>query len=119
MLVLQEVLDLNPRVIMVTLHHDHVMVITLVENGNHHVTTHTPHEIMTVAMDHLQALTIGKGVGKITLTGRNVHTTKVTFLLTDMEKNILCCAYTMENSFFLLYKSHCDSYCFFVLFKTI
>jgi hypothetical protein len=72
-LVFQEVLDLSPQFIMLMLHHEHMMVITLVENGNHHVTTPTPHEIMIVVVDQLLTLTIGRGVGKIALTGENLY----------------------------------------------
>jgi len=74
-LVFQEVLDLRPQCIMLMLHHDHMMAITLVENGNHHVTTPTPHEIMivVVVVDQLLTLTIGRGVGKIALTGENLY----------------------------------------------
>jgi hypothetical protein len=69
-LVFQEVLDLSPRFVMLMLHHDHMMVFTLVESGYRHVTTRTPHEIMIV--DQLLTLTVGKGVGRIALTGENL-----------------------------------------------
>jgi hypothetical protein len=58
---------------MLMLHHDHVMAIILVENGNRHVTTHTLHKVMTVVMGQYQALTIGRVVGKIALTGRTLN----------------------------------------------
>jgi hypothetical protein len=72
-LLLQEVLDLDPRVVMLMLHHDHMVAIILAESGNHHVTTHTLHKIMTVVMGQHQALTIRRGVGKIALIGRNLN----------------------------------------------
>jgi hypothetical protein len=58
---------------MLMLHHGHMMAIILVENGNHHVTTHTPHKIMTIVVGQYRALTIGRGVGKIALTGRTLN----------------------------------------------
>lgn len=71
--VLQEILDLSPWFVMQMLHHDHMIVITLVESGNHHVTTRTPHEIMIVVMDQPLTLSIGIGVGRIALTGKNLY----------------------------------------------
>jgi hypothetical protein len=55
---------------MLMLHHGHMMAIILVENGNHHVTTRALHKIMTVVVGQYRALTTGRGVGKIALTGR-------------------------------------------------
>lgn len=67
--IFQEVHDLNPQVVILMLQGDCMMVIIPVESENHHVTTHTLHEIMTVATHWLQVLTTGKGAWKITLSG--------------------------------------------------
>jgi hypothetical protein len=59
---------------MLMLQHGHVMAIILVENGNHHVTTHALHKIMTGVMgQYHRALTIRRGVGKIALIGRTLN----------------------------------------------
>jgi hypothetical protein len=70
--IFQEVLDLNPRVIILTLRGDYTMVIFPVESENCHMTTHTPHGIMIVVMDWPQVLTAGKGAWKIALIGRSL-----------------------------------------------
>jgi len=72
MLIFQEVLDLNPQGVIPMLQGDYMMVFIPVESENHHVTTHIPHEIMTVVTHWLQVLTVGKEAWKIALTGRNL-----------------------------------------------
>jgi hypothetical protein len=64
----QEVLDLNPRGVILMLQGDYMMVFIPAESENHHVTTHIPHEIMTVVTHWLQVLTVGKEAWKIALT---------------------------------------------------
>lgn len=71
-LIFQEVLDLNPRGVIQMLQGDYMMASIPVESENHHVTTHIPHEIMTVVTHWLKVLTVGKEAWKIALTGRNL-----------------------------------------------
>jgi hypothetical protein len=71
-LIFQEVLDLNPRVVILMLQGDYMMLIIPVESENRHVTTHTPHEIMTVVTHWLQILAVGKEAWKIALNGKNL-----------------------------------------------
>jgi len=70
-LIFQEVLDLNRRGVIPMLQGDYMMAFIPVESENHRVTTHIPHEIMTVVTHWLQVLTVGKEAWKIALTGRN------------------------------------------------
>jgi len=71
-LIFQEVLNLNPQGVIPMLQGDYMMVFIPVENENHRVTTHIPHEIMTVVTQWLQVLTVGKEAWKIALNGRNL-----------------------------------------------